>query len=277
MKDVVVVIPIYRDDPPSEEQASFRQCLKVLGRYDIVLLTYEELDSSLYESMAGTYSCKLRKEFFDARYFKSVAGYNRLCLNPDLYVRFQDYRYMLIYQLDAWVFKDELLKWCQKAYDFIGAPWFVKNGEEYTYEFCDNLGNGGFSLRKISFCYKVLTRNRHTPILKPKALWRENTYCGFFGFLEFLKNIIGKRNNRTYYLPEDDSWTRNEDGFFTLFRDSYMKCHIPKPIEAISFSFEAHPSYLFALNNNELPFGCHAYRKFEYDSFWRMYIHDDIK
>ena len=36
---------------------------------------------------------------------------------------------MLIYQLDAYVFKDELLNWANKGYDYIGAPWLPwKNG-----------------------------------------------------------------------------------------------------------------------------------------------------
>ena len=109
MKEVVIVVPVYRDDPPKEEQASFRQCLSVLGHYDIILLTYKGLDCSVYETIAEGYSYKLRKEFFDANFFNSVAGYNRLCLNVDFYARFQDYHFMLIYQLDAFVFSDKLV------------------------------------------------------------------------------------------------------------------------------------------------------------------------
>ena len=30
---------------------------------------------------------------------------------------------MLIYQLDAFVFQDDLAYWCQQNYDYIGAPW----------------------------------------------------------------------------------------------------------------------------------------------------------
>lgn len=41
--------------------------------------------------------------------------------------------------------------------------------------------------------------------------------------------------------------------------------------EASHFAFEKHPSFLFS-QNGQLPFGCHAWRKYEYDEFWGKYI-----
>ena len=45
-----------------------------------------------------------------------------------------------------------------------------------------------------------------------------------------------------------------------------------KPEEAIAFSFELSPSYLYKLNGNYLPFGCHAWYKYEYENFWKQHI-----
>ena len=78
VKEVVIVIPVYNASPPKEELASFRQCLSVLKRYDIALLTYKGLDCTIYETIAENCSWLLKKEYFDAKYFSSVNGYNSL-------------------------------------------------------------------------------------------------------------------------------------------------------------------------------------------------------
>ena len=62
---------------------------------------------------------------------------------------------MLIVQTDAWIFKDELQKWCNMEYDYIGAPWchLCKNVHNCNYEEVADqksiVGNGGLSLRYI--------------------------------------------------------------------------------------------------------------------------------
>ena len=40
--------------------------------------------------------------------------------------------------------RDELLDWCNKNYDYIGAPWVKKERDNILLK----TGNGGFSLRK---------------------------------------------------------------------------------------------------------------------------------
>ena len=91
---------------------------------------------------------------------------------------FLDSEYILIYQLDAFVFKDELKEWCQKGYDYIGAPWIAtientiwlkyfnivarkfrsknKNNREQIFF---KVGNGGFSLRRTSSHYSIVKEN----------------------------------------------------------------------------------------------------------------------
>lgn len=46
---------------------------------------------------------------------------------------------------------------------------------------------------------------------------------------------------------------------------------MPSCEEAADFSFEANPSYLFSIIG-KLPFGCHAFEKYEYEEFWKKYI-----
>lgn len=61
-------------------------------------------------------------------------------LTKEFYLRFRQWEYLLIYQLDAYVFQDELMDWCNKGYDYIGAP-FLKLNREVDW---NNCGNGGF-------------------------------------------------------------------------------------------------------------------------------------
>lgn len=108
MKTCCVVVPLYKEIPTNIEIASFKQLLKVLSNYDIIIYTYKELEISLYLNEARLQKKSLKLEYFDKDYFSSVKGYNRLCLTIDFYKRVSSYKYMLVYQLDAWVFRDEL-------------------------------------------------------------------------------------------------------------------------------------------------------------------------
>ena len=122
----------------------------------------------------------MKVESFSDEYFASLRGYNKLVLDELFYMRFLKYQYMLIYQLDAFVFKDELLLWAEKGYDYIGAPWIPPKHSYLTLrgrlkiqlkyfiytllnddrrklkKYCNyQVGNGGFSLRKINKMLEV--------------------------------------------------------------------------------------------------------------------------
>lgn len=170
---------------------------------------------------------------------------------------------MLIYQLDAYIFKDELDYWCNKSYDYIGAPWF----ENYSFhEKGFNLwkvGNGGFSLRKISWFIKVLSWK--LPVKKIR--FRQLLSGRIFNFILY---ALGRNNTMGYYIK---NCSISEDAFFTIsLMNSWIKPYLPELGEAIQFSFEKSPKYLMNLNNNRLPMGCHAFNKYEYDTFWIKYI-----
>ena len=117
----IIVIPVYKDVLDTNEYKSLSQCLKILYKHPICLIGPEDLNYSVYNEVFSKYGVKFDIETFDSNYFKSVAGYNKLMLSRFFYERFSSYKYMLIYQLDAYVFKDELDYWCDKDYDYIGA------------------------------------------------------------------------------------------------------------------------------------------------------------
>ena len=119
-KLVAVIIPIYRTNLSKTEQMSLNQCVKVLGDFDIVFVKPKKLNST-----SINFDGKIKAESFPVKYFKNLYGYNSLMLAEDFYRRFLDYKYILIYQLDAFVFKNELISWCNKGYDYLGAPWIA--------------------------------------------------------------------------------------------------------------------------------------------------------
>ena len=122
-KQAVVIIPVYKSLPDRYEEISFRQCIKILSKHPLCIVTFSGLNIDWYRDILQTFKVDFSIEYFDKAYFESLSGYNKLMLSKQLYQRFMAYEYMLIYQLDAYVFRDELEYWCRQGYDYIGAPW----------------------------------------------------------------------------------------------------------------------------------------------------------
>lgn len=265
----VVIIPVYQSTISQMEVKSFVQCCKVLFNYPICLVSYAELDCSIYYRMASANGVLLMRENFDSDYFKGISGYNALMMSKSFYQRFAMYDYMLIYQLDAFVFRDELDIWCKKGYDYIGAPWFYNCDSHERGAKLWKVGNGGFSLRKINTHIRILTMR--TPVL---GLFELIKRTKSFGLAKRITSIIahmfGWHNTMDYFVRtykdfEDFFWCEQIISLAIDYKIAPVK-------EAIAFSFEISPSYLYQYNGQCLPFGCHAWYKYEYEDFWKQYI-----
>ena len=272
----VVVIPVYKKEPSLDECCSLRRCIRVLGRHTLRLVCPESLDAAAYNDVAGgVLPCeRFRDEFFD-----SIEGYNRLMKSHAFYRRFRKYEYMLIYQLDAWVFSDELDAWCGKDYDYIGAPWFEKHGSrEDGYDlWC--AGNGGFSLRRISTFMRVT--NPRVRMKSCREIFRDEYHsvrdlghC----LVRCLSPIVGN-NTMRHYMKRGDVSGMWEDVFFSRgLVATRHRLRVPTAEEAARFSFEVSPRWLFEeMTRGKLPFGCHAWRRYQYDVFWDKYIRADAE
>ena len=119
---VCIIIPIYQEKLSKTEEISLAQSIRILGSHPIVIIKPKSLNISHLQQQYPQISF----ENFDDTYFKGTLSYNRLMLSEEFYSRFLAYEYMLIYQLDAFVFRDELEYWCAKGYDYIGAPWRIE-------------------------------------------------------------------------------------------------------------------------------------------------------
>lgn len=154
---VVIVVPIYKEYIKELELISFTQLMSILGRHDICIVAPN--DTKLPDEVA---KWNLPVQRFHKKNFESVDTYNKLVLSTEFYERFIDYEYMLIYQLDAFVFEDCLEHFCKMGYDYIGAPWIrgVLGKSINNYEICW-VGNGGFSLRNIKSTINILRNHKN--------------------------------------------------------------------------------------------------------------------
>lgn len=273
MYRVVIVIPIYQSSLSEIEKNSLLQCFKILGKYPVKFVCPKDFDVSHYEKLLQGNNYDFSFERFDDKYFRSVPSYSKLMLTKKFYKRFTGYEFMLIYQLDAWVFNDDLEYWCNQNYDYIGAPWF----EGYdTANNDSNLlpvaGNGGFSLRKISSILKVLNVNLKTPRsfkdIYDSSSKRKKISKILNIPIYFLKFISQKE----LFLPVWKTTKLYEDIAYVEFAQKACKeFRLAPPEVTLQFSFETQPKRLYEMNNNKLPFGCHAWEKYEPD-FWKEFI-----
>lgn len=270
MKKCVVVIPIYKESIEKDEKSSLLQCKNILNKYDIKFVCPEQLDTSEYENIVDFEVVRLKNA-----YFEDTHSYSRMLLDKAFYEQFKEYEYMLIYQLDAWVFEDKLQEWCNKGYDYIGAPWFKgfgaakKNSKMFKYA-----GNGGFSLRKISTFIEILSHaeNSDVKIKTFKEIYTKAGQSSIFNVFRISKSI--KR-----YLSEDNKLkvalkTTNdcEDSIIANnLRRIYPQLNVAEAKDAKFFAFEVLPNRLFEECGKKLPFGCHAFKKYDWD-FWKEYI-----
>lgn len=269
-----IVVPIYKEftDLNEQEIISISQLYKILYKHPIYLAGPTNLDWNLYIIDARLKGVNLIIQNFDDFYFESIAGYNKLLTSIKFYRSFNIYQYLLIYQLDAFVFRDELDDWCNKSYDYIGAPWFDGWHSATENSKIIGIGNGGFSLRNIKTSLTILKRLKILEIIR--TIWNNifflqliklEKFVTFFNFILKIKNVgnfhfidLDKNEN------EDLFWTQNVTSFFSDFNIATID-------DAYKFSFETNPSFLFKLNSNRLPFGCHAWERYE-PEFWKPII-----
>lgn len=250
-KQYCIVIPIYKETLDCVEEISLNRLRKVLLDdkvldkvcTDVYLVCPKGLDTSNYEKIYNTWDefTFLKKKEFDPSYFKSTDTYSQLCISYDFYNSFNEYDYMLIYQLDCYLFRDEISAWCNKGYDYIGGPilstdcgWdtvkksMQKNGKEVWHPY---VGNGGFSLRKISTFLDITDPNGEL---------------------------------RTTYELTDEllKAVKYEDKYFCNDLYNFYQLEIPSWNEALKFAFDMSVDIIYTLFKFEgTPMGIHSVDK----------------
>lgn len=266
---IAVIIPVYKKVPDETEKKSLKQCMKVLGTRPIIFFCTHKFDSSYYSNFCSTYGIKFTKRTFNSKYFKSKENYSKLCTTKKFYSAFADFEFILIYQLDAWVFSDKLDYWCRQDFDFIGAPFpedINALSEKVRFKV---VGNGGFSLRRVNAMI-IVFHNLHFRLKnwsEIKYAYRERISTNPLWWIYCLIRYAGYRNTINYLRKK--SW---EDHFFYKVASLTSFIRMPAPNKALEFSFEYRPTAAFSINSNKLPMGCHGWTWNEYDKFWHSYI-----
>lgn len=259
IEDCIIIIPVYKPLEKNDIIVIKQAVAMTPGMKKVFIMP----DSFTIDKSFAVFS-NFSIERFENHFFVGKLGYNRLMLCLDFYKRFSNYKYMLIHQTDAYLFKPDLQYWCNKNYDYIGAPWLrphkIKKAKIYLQavdifpwifssrlrnkvRHYNNVGNGGLSLRRIDTFIKILESDEARPIL--------NLY---------LEKQLSKR---ALYI-EDVFWSIEGPQLYEKFT---------KPVwrEACRFSLENHPSFAYDIMNKQLPFGCHA--PLVHDPvFWRDHI-----
>lgn len=243
-REVAVVIPVFKGVLDPYEGIALKQCMTVLQDHPIYFVGPAGLQPEYMNEQAVSLN-------FPPKFFEGIAGYNRLLLSREFYESFLQYRYILIHQLDAFVFRDELNHWCSRGFDYVGAPWidahwhasfrirrslplWMRIRHLVMGDKDRSVGNGGFSLRRIG------------------------------AFLSILARLQGKASE----------FELNEDMFWSIIAPNYCRAfNIPQQEEALQFSYETAPRECHRRNGGRLPFGCHAWWKYDIE-FWRPIFSD---
>lgn len=263
IKKACIVIPVYQKEISLYEQISMDQCFRILGQYDIIFAVPEHLAETISSNIYCSSGRAVYKTFKDD-FFADIPGYNRLMKSVDFYKSFLGYEYLLIYQLDAFVFKDELLKWCAMGFDNIGAPLFEGHEHAKPNSRITGQGNGGFCLRNVHTCYRVVSSMRKLNYNKKYSDSGRSLLRNVFRYI--------KHNLIYSYSLYPFQPIMNEDLFWAeIIPLAFPEFKVPEPAFSAGFSFEVNPDVLFEMNDKALPFGCHAWWRYNLN-FWKKHI-----
>ncbi|UUV20636.1 DUF5672 family protein [Paenimyroides aestuarii] len=255
---VVVLIPIYRDFFDDFEIKSLKSVHNELSNFPIIFIAPESLNTDFLNRYEITFNFEIYR--FEDDYFRSIEGYNQLLLSSHFYKAFLNYEYLLICQTDAYVFKNELSSWVSKGFDYIGAPWLdskkvlfnhtsrsifnkikKKIGlKERLYNHINQVGNGGFSLRKTAKFHEISTKEEVA-----------------------INNFLKNKEKENYHI---------EDVFWSLYVPQKYPFLKPDYQTAMRFCVDRKPEVAFTYLNGKLPFACHGFNKKGVVKFWSKYI-----
>jgi hypothetical protein len=260
---VAIVVPLSsRPGLTPDEEISLRHLRRYLGHYDRFLIAPPALPVNLPD---------FKVKRFGREFFGSVAAHNQLLFSPAFYESFADYQYILIYHLDSLAFSDQLLQWCETGLDYIGAPWL--KCPEYPWITEPKVGNGGFTLMKVESVLRVLHSRR--PSVDAAEYWRR--FCAdhpqkSVQLVNWPRKYLKRLPVFNHVGWETKRFTSNNDGFWADRATHYYPPFKVASVEqGLRFAFEAPPRLCFELNHRQLPFGCHAWMKFD-RAFWEPYL-----
>lgn len=261
-----VLVPVYTEKITEDEELSVGTIRQKLSRYKLCFIAPASLD------LSGVVRDGEMIERFGDEYFHGIEGYNQLLKSSEFYERFTGSRYVLICQLDCLVLSDELESWINKDFDYIGAPWFKpkKSPEDGLWR----SGNGGFSLRNVEAHLRVLRMSvPKGSIYRLKGSVRLRTKnakaeLGTYRKKMFWHRLLHPKAEMNNVEDEMKRFPYHEDVFWSFEAPKFdPNFKVATADQALPFSFEVAPRWCFEKNGRRLPFGCHAWPKYDRE-FW---------
>lgn len=268
-KNVAILVPMStRAELTEEEEISRRQLLHHLPSYDKFLLAPEgmQLDFKGFHT-----------KWFPRKFFGSPGAHGKLLGSRAFYRQFLDYEFVLFYHLDSLAFSDQLPHWCETGLDYIGPPWI--RCEDSPWVDRPRVGNGGFTLLRVDSAIKALT-NRY--LKEPSSYWFSVfTSCAPKWLIRLFEKIEVAFPNFWFVTRLMQEWremenpaphNRNNDVFWSDLAAYYMPdFKVASLEEGLRFAFEVSPRTCFEMNGGKMPFGCHAWARYD-RAFWESHI-----
>jgi hypothetical protein len=250
----------------SDEEISLASIRKYLSGYSICFVAPESLDLSLVKKDGESI------ERFSNEFFAGIVGYNRLLKSSGFYDRFTQHDYILIAQLDCLILSNKLEEWMAHEWDYLGAPWFKRFSEDHAVGLW-RVGNGGLSLRKVSSALKILKQEVAAGSIYPRwghYAWKPPMESMEPGLYEKVSGLHRINPFARYHSVEEElgHFLYNEDVFWGIEAPKFDPMfRIPSAEEALSFAFEVSPRWSYEHHGRKLPFGCHAWGRYD-RAFW---------
>lgn len=152
-KTCCITIITHLESLKDYDKLSFEQALSVFKKRDIFLVIPNKVDTSVFYDKYIKVNKNMKLLKVDDKWLSSYDNYNKTCCIPEFYQLFKDYDYMLLYQTDCWIYEDRLDYFISLGYDWYGAPWP---------QWSDEVGNGGFCLRKVPKMLEITQKYKYT-------------------------------------------------------------------------------------------------------------------
>ncbi|GAB3182076.1 DUF5672 family protein [Telluribacter humicola] len=169
MKELVtVVVPVYNSRLTPFEEKMLEQCTATLVGFPILFISEDNLDlSGLKEKYPDC-----TQYTFDSKYFESRSALSRLLLTEDFYERFDWSEFILLFECNSYVYRNELRYWCHQGYDLIQAAptdldrspslWHsitsISRAKVLSAGSVTELEGSGISLRRVEKLRKALNK-----------------------------------------------------------------------------------------------------------------------
>lgn len=224
--DVLVLIPVFRA-PAGFDDTAWAAAHEHLKRYDWATF------GPVRNAPRGFARLETPADYWhqgdDGR-----QGYNPLMLARGLWEQIPArYSHVLVYQLDAIVFRDDLLSFVG-PYDYIGAPNLEDIAAGREQQGASLILNGGLSLRRLEAMREILDGLQRWPAV--------SSYYQHIG------------------CNEDVFWSDRAPRISDQYRVAPLDV-------ALGFAWEADPIYAWLLEERRWPFGAHGYMRHS-PEFW---------